>query len=116
MNILSQLVTALLEHLKHVPSELAIEGVKHLRERRAEKLAETSSLSDVLQSLAESHKTQAGVPPTEEGKCPEGYPIKVSAKNIYHAPGGRFYVVTRPVRCFATEVEAKAAGFRPSLR
>lgn len=116
MGILTQLLNALLEHLKHVPAELAIDGIRHRRERRAEKNAETSSLSDLLQSLAESHKTQAGVPPTEEGKCPDGYPIKVSAKNIYHSPGGRFYVVTRPVRCFATEAEAKAAGFRPSLR
>jgi hypothetical protein len=43
--------------------------------------------------------------------------IKGTASLIYHIPGGAFYdKTTRPIRCFATEAEAKAAGFRKSSR
>jgi hypothetical protein len=76
----------------------------------------TSSFSDMVRAVLASNSKLAGESPTEGDKCPDGYPIKVSAKNIYHVPGGRFYTMTRPVRCFATEADAKAAGFRPSQR
>jgi hypothetical protein len=59
---------------------------------------------------------KTGKPTTKTGRCPKGYPIKGSAKNIYHLRGGRFYATTSPVRCFATEDEAKVSGFRPSQR
>ncbi len=43
--------------------------------------------------------------------------IKGSSSHIYHMPGGSFYdKTTRPIRCFDTEAEAKAAGFRKSSR
>ncbi len=43
--------------------------------------------------------------------------IKVSSSGIYHLPGGAFYKkVTKPIRCFDTEAEAKAAGYRKSSR
>ena len=54
--------------------------------------------------------------------CPSGYPIKGNVtqsgsgtSRIYHLPAGNFYAVTNPETCFATEADAKAAGFRPSL-
>lgn len=52
--------------------------------------------------------------------CPPEYPIKgnkgSSGELIYHVPGGQFYDRTEPEVCFATEDEARAAGFRPSKR
>jgi hypothetical protein len=43
--------------------------------------------------------------------------IKGSKSMIYHLPGGAFYnKTTSPIRCFDTETDAKAAGFRKSSR
>ena len=43
--------------------------------------------------------------------------IKGSSSFIYHLPGGAFYDrTTNPVRCFDTEAEAIAAGFRKSSK
>jgi micrococcal nuclease len=43
--------------------------------------------------------------------------IKGSSSMIYHMPGGSFYDrTTKPIRCFDTEAEAAAAGFRKSSR
>ena len=33
---------------------------------------------------------------------------------LYHRPGGPYYAVTRPEKCFGTEQAALAAGFRPA--
>jgi hypothetical protein len=33
---------------------------------------------------------------------------------IAHAPGNRYYGVTKPEQCFATMADAEAAGFRPA--
>ena len=43
-------------------------------------------------------------------------PIKVSRSGVYHRPGGRFYASVSAVKEFATEAEAKAAGYRASRR
>ncbi|MDO8147519.1 HNH endonuclease family protein [Isoptericola sp. b515] len=40
--------------------------------------------------------------------------INSEGEHIYHVPGGRFYDVTVPERCFATPAGAEAAGFRAS--
>ncbi len=51
----------------------------------------------------------------QSGQC-EGQ-IKGSASLIYHVPGGAFYDrTTNPARCFDTEAEAQAAGFRKSAK
>lgn len=43
--------------------------------------------------------------------------IKGSSSLIYHMPGGSFYNrTTSPIKCFDTEAEATAAGFRKSSR
>lgn len=43
--------------------------------------------------------------------------IKGSSSMIYHVPGGAFYdKTTHPTRCFDTEAQAQAAGFRKSSR
>ena len=45
---------------------------------------------------------------------PPGYPIKGKASSmVYHTPDMPSYQDTKPDWCFATEDDAKAAGFRP---
>lgn len=52
--------------------------------------------------------------------CPPTHPIKgnhsSSGEWIYHPPGGQFYGRTIPEDCFASEADARAAGYRRSLR
>ena len=44
-------------------------------------------------------------------------PVKGNASSkIYHLPGGAFYNTLKSPRCFFTEAEAQAAGFRKSGR
>lgn len=69
--------------------------------------------------------TQAsiGVRP-QGGACPSEAPIKGNVRDrepdkgakIYHLPGGASYDVTEPERCFASEADAQAAGYRRSER
>jgi hypothetical protein len=48
-----------------------------------------------------------------EGACPPGYPVKANASSrIYHVPGGRDYERTVPERCYATNADAEADGYR----
>jgi hypothetical protein len=48
-----------------------------------------------------------------DGGCPPGYPIKGNDNSgIFHVPGGRFYERTVPERCYATEDDAVADGYR----
>ena len=47
------------------------------------------------------------------GDCPPQAPIKGNANSmIYHRPGQQYYDITVAEECFATEVEAQAAGYR----
>lgn len=62
-----------------------------------------------------------GVPPDTRTTCPADHLIKgnrsfSSSQKIYHVPGGAFYDQTTPIRCFVTEDEAAAAGYRRSKR
>lgn len=57
-----------------------------------------------------------GVEPVD-GACPSGYPIKAkSSSKIFHVPGGSSYDRTVPDRCYATEADAEADGYRKSQR
>ena len=57
-----------------------------------------------------------GVEPVD-GACPPGYPIKAnSSSKIFHVPGGIFYDRTVPDRCYATEADASADGYRKARR
>jgi hypothetical protein len=61
-----------------------------------------------------------GLPPSAPNTCPSSHPIKgnrsSSGEKIYHVPGGQFYDRTDPERCFATEADAQANGYRRSER
>lgn len=52
--------------------------------------------------------------------CPSNAPIKGNRNSrgewIYHVPSGQFYSRTHPEDCFATERDARDAGYRKSQR
>ncbi|MCW3492251.1 carboxypeptidase regulatory-like domain-containing protein [Microbacterium sp. SSM24] len=60
--------------------------------------------------------------PATRDNCPSGYPIKGNQTTrhttdwIYHVPGGRYYAITDPEECFASEAAAVAWGYRKSLQ
>jgi hypothetical protein len=61
------------------------------------------------------------ISPLDEWTCPKSHPIKGNINSrkktmIYHAPGGYYYDRTKPEKCFISEQDAKAAGFRRSKR
>ncbi|HJQ24750.1 MAG TPA: hypothetical protein VKA60_12610 [Blastocatellia bacterium] len=129
--LLNQILMKLFHHAKHVPVELTMEAIKRYRDQKVEPNVEDlksllakygiSSPAEMPASEAEKSKgkdspSSAGTVPVDGKVCPSDYPIKGSAKKIYHVPGGRFYAETSPVRCFATKADAEAAGFRASRR
>ena len=76
---------------------------------------ETAPLPDVSH-IAESTTPNVVATPWVEptdGQCPIDHPIKGNSNSgIYHVPGGRFYDRTVPERCYATEDDAVADGYR----
>lgn len=69
--------------------------------------SEPAQLAQAGQVLAQS----ASQADTCQGK------IKGSSSFTYHVPGGAFYDrTTKPIRCFDTEAQAQAAGFKKSNR
>lgn len=59
--------------------------------------------------------TASGQAQPRGGACPASHPIKGNASSmIYHVPGGAFYAKTNPEACFASEADARAAGYRRS--
>jgi len=65
---------------------------------------------------------QADAPPTSwvepvDGVCPLTHPVKGNADSgIFHVPGGTSYERTVPERCYASEADAEADGFRKAKR
>lgn len=52
-----------------------------------------------------------------DGVCPATHPVKGNAQSgIFHVPGGLSYDRTVPERCYATEADAEADGFRKAKR
>jgi hypothetical protein len=52
-----------------------------------------------------------------DGECPASHPVKGNAGSmIFHVPGGMSYERTVPERCYATEADAEADGFRRAKR
>lgn len=67
------------------------------------------------------NRASMGVKPADEWNCPRTHPIKGNINlrkgtMIYHLPGGAFYDKTKPEKCYATEEDARADGFRKSKR
>ena len=52
-----------------------------------------------------------------DGACPATHPVKGNADSgIFHVPGGMSYERTVPERCYASEADAEADGFRRAKR
>ncbi|MEU1972179.1 carboxypeptidase regulatory-like domain-containing protein [Microbacterium sp. NPDC019599] len=73
-------------------------------------------------SAATSAVRSGKAAPLTKDDCPSSYPIKGNQTTqhttdwIYHVPGGRYYAVTDPEECFATEGAAVAWGYRRSMQ
>jgi hypothetical protein len=62
-------------------------------------------------------ESTTGVAPATTSSCPSDHPIKGYASRhseagVYYAPGSASYARVKPERCFASEAEARQAGFR----
>jgi len=70
---------------------------------------------DVSQPTATTTTEKAKWLPLDDGKCPDGYPLKANDNSgIFHSPGGRFYERTVAERCYARAEDAVADGYRPA--
>lgn len=61
--------------------------------------------------------SSGGVAPATTSSCPSDHPIKGYASRhsqagVYYAPGSASYARVNPERCFASETEARQAGYR----
>ncbi len=114
LSLIFQAIQGFFQQLvKDSPKHLAHLAQEKMSERRAERERVEAAQAAAVQ--LDAGVQQGGVKPVGFG-CPSGYPIKGSSSNIYHLPSGHFYDDTNPVLCFATEKDAKAAGFRASQR
>jgi hypothetical protein len=105
------LIKAIQQAFQKLPEHIAHEGVEHAFKAVTEFIKKNKTDSQSAQSL--SSRGSARRQPLDDGyTCPEGYPVKGSAQFIYHLPGERFYQETKATDCFASETEARAAGFR----
>ena len=51
-------------------------------------------------------------PPMLNGRCPRDFPIKGNADSgVYHTSDSRYYYLTVPEFCFASEEVARLRGF-----
>ena len=61
-------------------------------------------------------ESTVGVAPATTSSCPADHPIKGYASrrseaDVYYAPGSASYDRVKPERCFASEAEARQAGY-----
>lgn len=55
--------------------------------------------------------------PTDDGECPDGYPVKAKmSSKIFHSPGQLNYDRTTPDRCYVDATAAEADGLRAAKR
>ncbi|GAA1990722.1 hypothetical protein GCM10009718_30550 [Isoptericola halotolerans] len=59
-------------------------------------------------------KRPTSTAPVSKWNCPSWAPVKGNQSGIYHLPGGRYYDITTPERCFTTAAAARNAGYRAS--
>lgn len=68
----------------------------------------------------EQETRQEGAAPVSEDECPAEAPVKGNissdGERIFHVPGGQYYRVTDPETCFTDARQARAAGYRASMR
>jgi len=75
--------------------------------------AKTGAIGAMAAEAEESHVEHDDWAAAVDGKCPDGYPIKVNpVSGIFHVPGGRSYERTVPQRCYASTEAAERDGYR----
>ena len=63
-------------------------------------------------------QSPAGVAPRDATHCPDEQPVKAhtsrrgESHGVFYVPGTSQYDRVRPEQCFATELEAREAGYR----
>lgn len=105
------------EHLaeqeaKRVADEMYYQYLEHLAKQEAERMVDAEN----RRRLDEQIERDFGGAGCAPGKPVKGNLTTSSGERIYHVPGGAFYDRTIPEECFATEADARAAGYRRSQR
>ncbi|HEU4793087.1 MAG TPA: hypothetical protein VFS96_05470 [Nitrolancea sp.] len=74
--------------------------------------------SQATPASGQTGSNQGSAEPESETTCPSGYPVKgnvrTNGERLYHVPGQSSYGRTHPECCFATEADARSAGYRPA--
>ncbi len=84
---------------------------RHARQKAYRKA--DANHADYRCSAASPSGNKASYAPISKHSCPAKAPIKGNASShIYHMPGQRYYAVTDPEECFATEAGAIKHGYR----
>jgi len=74
-------------------------------------------LAAVVVTAASGHE-KAGVAPVDASHCPADHPIKgytskqSDGGGVFYTPDSSVYGKAKAERCFATEAEARSAGYR----
>lgn len=103
-------------------------GLSASRQEKQTLLDEADSCTDKVVRLTKTKIVKAGTAKKSTPKasgggtytprgnnCPSSHPIKGNANSmIYHVPSGSFYTRTNPEECFASEADARRAGYRRS--
>jgi hypothetical protein len=80
-------------------------------------LSQSNDSAEVMGAQSAGEGAQTGGANPQNGQCAGKIKGNIgSSGKIYHMPGGAFYDRTQAEACFATEEQAKAAGFRKSSR
>ncbi len=82
-------------------------------------VAGTSAASTLGQPEAVPGTVATWVSPISISDCPMTHPLKGNIRRnrmIVHAPGDDYYAVAEPERCYASQADAEADGFRRSER
>lgn len=93
-----------------------------VRLRTRETLTERGLKSEYRIERVLEHRSaarQLPLPSVAQGECPPDRPIKGnigSSGKVYHVPGSANYAATVAEECFATDVDAEAAGYRKAQR
>ncbi|MFD6179261.1 MULTISPECIES: sunset domain-containing protein [unclassified Isoptericola] len=74
----------------------------------------TKVKSKTQKLVVKQGKKPSQTSPISKYNCPSWAPIKGNQSGIYHVPGGRYYKVTTPEKCFTTASAARKAGYRAS--
>jgi hypothetical protein len=100
---------------KAVVADADVERPRPARESGDVNVATAQGVAPGVTTTSRSDATGPGgsIRGDASGSCPDDYPIKGnSSSKIYHSPGLASYRGTKAEWCFATEDDARSAGFR----